>query len=467
MSDKASRAVIRGRELILDEANLNRNILRLAFPAVGEMLLRTLVGVVDSIMIGQALGEKGLASVGLAGGVVWPIFFLASSFSVGTTAIIARLWGARSYDEARGVAEQSIWLAVVIGALVTLVGLFLLPLLLRTYTDDPYLLEGASTYASVVAFAGVAWSLTMVGNSIMRGLGDNVRPLIITGTTNVLNIVLNYLLIFGPGPFPALGIYGAALASAISLGISALLSVSILFGGKSKIKLLLRETLRPVWRTIKRIFHVGTPAMVEDGLFRLGHLVTIYLITSLGSIALASHQVGVNVESISFMPGWGLAIASTTLVGQYLGAGRPDLARRAGFRASFYAVLLMGSMGVIFSLFAADLVGLFVKEGGGVGDSAVHSIGTLLIIIAALEQPALAVMMTLKGGLRGAGDTRWTLALSLIGFWGMRIPACFLAIKVFDWGIIGFWALATLVFYIRAVMVYGRFAGGKWQKLEV
>lgn len=471
MSDKPQRArrprTLGSSELILDEAHLNKNILRLALPAVGEMLLRTLVGVVDSIMIGQALGEKGLATVGLAGGLVWPVFFLASSFSVGSTAVIARLWGARSFDDARRVAGQSVWLGVVLGLVLTVVGVLLLPLLLKLYTDDPVLLAGARTYVSVVAYAGVAWVLTMVGNSIMRGLGDNIRPLIVTGSTNLLNITLNYLLIFGPGPFPALGIRGAALASAISLGLSALLAQFILFSGKTKIKLLFAEASKPVWKTIKRIFHVGAPAMVEQGVFRFGHLITVFLITSLGSVALASHQVGVHVESISFMPGWGLAMASTTLVGQYLGAGKPKLAERAGFRSAFYAVMLMGAMGVVFSLFASDLVGLFVKEGSGASNALVHELGTLLIVIAAVEQPGLALLMTLTGGLRGAGDTRWTLALSIIGLWGLRIPACFLAIKVFDWGIVGFWGLATFVFYLRAGLAYWRFSSGKWKALKV
>ncbi len=455
------------RELVLDEAHLTKNIFRLALPAIGEMLLRTMVGFVDTIMVGQALGEKGLAAIGLGGGIVWPFFFLASSFGVGSTAVVARLWGARSFAEARGVAGQSVWLAVVIGGFLSAAGAFLLPLVVDLYTDDPLLADSARIYVSTVSFAGLAWVVTMVNNSVMRGVGDNVRPLIITGVTNVLNITLNYLLIYGPGPFPELGIRGAALASAISLAVSGVLSLVIVYGGHSKVKIKLRDSLRPVWKTIRRIFHVGTPAMVEQAVFRFGHLLTTWLITSLGSVALACHKVGVHVESISFMPGWGLAIASTTLVGQYLGAEKPELAEKAGFRAAFYAALLMGSMGVIFGIFAGDLVGLFVREGSGASNLLVHEIGTLLITIAAVEQPALAILMTLTGGLRGAGDTRWTLALSIIGLWALRIPAAFLSIKVFDWGIIGFWSLASAVFFIRAGLAYWRFSSGKWKQLKV
>jgi len=483
----------RGENLILDEKHIGRNIFRLALPAVGEMILHTLVGVVDTIMIGQALGKEGVAAVGLGGGVIFPLLFLISSIGVGATAVVARLWGAEDFLEARKVGGQSILIALGLGAFVLLVGRFLMPLLPGIFTEDLMLAESARGYVEILSFSGLPWVTMMVGTSVLRGMGDNVRPLIITAVANVLNIILNYLLIFGIGPFPEMGIRGAALASTISISIAFIATLIILYGGLSKLRLQIAETLRPHWKTIKRIFHIGTPAIIEQGFFRIGHMVTVWIISSMGTLAMAVHQVGVQVESLSFMPGWGMAIASTTLVGQYLGAGKPELAEKVGYRAAFYAVIFMGAMGVIFALFSEGLVGVFIKEGGEglklisqssftadgnwlarvgqlfppISGASVLRTGSLLIVIAAMEQPALALMMTLTGSLRGAGDTRFTMLLSLIGFWGMRLPFALLAVFVFDWGIIGFWALATLAFYIRAGLVLGRFRNGKWKKLKV
>ncbi len=483
----------RADNLILDEAHIGRNIFRLALPAVGEMILHTLVGVVDTIMIGQALGTQGVAAVGLGGGVIFPLLFLVSSIGVGATAVVARLWGAKDYIEARKVGGQSLLISLGLGAFVLLVGRFLMPGLAGSFTDEAFLAESARGYVEIISLGGLPWVAMMVGTSVMRGVGDNVRPLIITAIANVLNVILNYLLIYGIGPFPEMGINGAALASAISITIAFIATLIILYGGFSKTRLRIAETLRPCWKTIKRIFHIGTPAIIEQGFFRIGHIVTVWIISSMGTLAMAVHQVGMQVESLSFMPGWGMAIASTTLVGQYLGAGKPELAEKVGYRSAFYAVIFMGAMGVVFALFSEELVGVFIKEGSTglklIGSSGLSSegnwlvrvgklfppingasvlrTGSLLIVIAAMEQPALALMMTLTGSLRGAGDTRFTMFLSLIGFWGMRLPFALLAVFVLDWGIIGFWALATLAFYIRAVLVLGRFRHGKWKKLKV
>ncbi len=488
--------MVRKENIILDAPHLNGNILRLALPAVGEMLLHTLVGVIDTIMIGQALGKEGVAAVALGGGVVWPLLFLLTSVGVGATAVVARLWGQRNYDEARFIGGQSMLISGGFGLFITAAGAFLLPLLLSIYKAEPVVMADAKTYVSILGLAGLPWVITLVGSAVMRGFGDNVRPLIISLIANVLNVALNYTFIYGLGPIEPMGVRGAALGTALSMTVAGIATLVILYGGFSKARLKVTETVRPDWSSIRRIFHVGTPAMLEQGVFRIGHIFSVWIVSQLGTVALAANMVCMQVESLSFMPGWGLAIASTTLVGQYLGAKEPNLAERASRRSAFYAMILMGVMGIVFALFAEDLVGLFIKEGtsgvkllGEGAASFVHTgegwfekipalfppaplgrvvpIGVVLITIAALEQPALAIMMTMMGGLRGAGDTRWTLALSAITFWGLRIPLALLAVFVFKWGIIGYWSVAIFGFYVRAGLSYWRFSGGKWKLLKV
>lgn len=488
--------MVREENLILDARHLSGNIFRLALPAVGEMVLQTMVGVVDTIMVGQALGKNGVASVALGGGVVWPILFLLTSVGVGTTAVVARLWGQRDRDGARFIGGQSILVALGFGLFLSAVGPFLLPLLLSLYKAEPAVMADATAYVRILCYAGLPWVVTMVGASVMRGFGDNVRPLVITLIANLLNVGFNYVFIYGLGPIEPMGVAGAALGSSLSMTAAGVATVVILYFGFTKERLKVIETVRPDWSAVRRIFHVGTPAMFEQGVFRVGQMVSVWIVSQLGTVALAANQVGIQVESLSFMPGWGLALASTTLVGQYLGAGEPELAEKAGRRSAVVALVLMGAMGVVFALFARDLVGVFIDESAtGVkllhtGAAAIlHSgqgwfenvpalfppapsgqvlpTGAVLITIAALEQPALAIMMPLTGGLRGAGDTRWTLILAAIGFWGLRIPFSLLAVFVFKWGIVGLWALSVLAFYIRAGLSYWRFSGGKWKGLKV
>jgi putative MATE family efflux protein len=488
--------VVREENLVLDARHLNGNIFRLALPAVGEMVLQTMVGVVDTIMIGQALGKDGVAAVALGGGVVWPVLFLLVSVGVGTTAVVARLWGQRDRDGARFIGGQSMFVALGFGLLLSVIGPFLLPLLLSLYRAEPAVMSDAATYMRILCYAGLPWVVTMVGGSVMRGLGDNIRPLVITFIANLLNVAFNYVFIYGLGPIEPMGVAGAALGSALSMTVAGVAATVILYLGFTKARLKVSETVRPDWSAVRRIFHVGTPAMFEQAVFRVGQMVSVWIVSQLGTVALAANQVGIQVESLSFMPGWGLALASTTLVGQYLGAGEPELAEKAGWRSAIAAVVLMGAMGVVFALFAEDLVGVFIDEGAtgvkllhGGAAAVTHTgqgwfekipslfppapsgrvlpTGAMLITIAALEQPALAIMMPLTGGLRGAGDTRWTLALAVIGFWGLRIPFSLLAVFVFKWGIVGFWALSVLAFYIRAGLAYGRFSGGKWKRLKV
>jgi putative MATE family efflux protein len=488
--------VVREENIILDARHLNGNIFRLALPAVGEMTLHTMVGVVDTIMIGQALGKNGVAAVALGGGIIWPILFLLTSVGVGSTAVVARLWGRRDRDGARFIGGQSMFVAGGFGLFLSVSGSFLLPLLLSLYSAEPAVMADATRYVRILCVAGLPWVVTMVGAAVMRGFGDNVRPLVVTLIANLLNVAFNYVFIYGLGPIEPMGVAGAALGSSLSMTAAGVATVIILYLGFTKAKLKVGETVRPHWSAVRRIFHVGTPAMFEQGVFRVGQMVSVWIVSRLGTVALAANQVGIQVESLSFMPGWGLAIASTTLVGQYLGAGEPELAEKSGWRSVIAAVVLMGAMGVVFALFAEDLVGVFIDEtAAGVkllhtgAAAVVHTgqgwfekvpalfppapsgqvlpTGAVLITIAALEQPALAVMMPLTGGLRGAGDTRWTLALAAIGLWGLRIPLSLLAVFVFKWGIVGFWALSVLAFYIRAGLSYWRFSGGKWKLLKV
>ena len=348
--------MVRQENLVLDAPNLNRNILRLALPAVGEMLLQTMVGVVDTIMVGQALGKDGVAAVALGGGVVWPILFLLVSVGVGSTAVVARLWGRRDHAGARYIGGQSMLIAGGFGVFLTVAGPLLLPLLLSVYGVEPTVMADAALYVRILCYASLPWVVTMVGASVMRGFGDNVRPLVITLIANLLNIGLNYAFIYGLGPIEPMGVRGAALGTALSMGVAAVGTLVILYLGFTKARLKVSETVRPDLAAVRRIFHVGTPAMFEQGVFRVGQMVSVWIVSQLGTVALAAHQVGIQVESLSFMPGWGLAIASTTLMGQYLGAGEPELAERSARRSVIAAVVLMGAMGVVFALFALSLI---------------------------------------------------------------------------------------------------------------
>jgi putative MATE family efflux protein len=452
----AARSQIRHRHPSLYEGRSGVSVtLRLALPAAGEQMLNMMVGIVDTFLVGH-IGAAALASVGLANQWVFMTNALFGAIAVGSTALIARSIGARDYDLANRTLRQSILIAAFIGVVATVLGLSLARPAVALMGAETESLALGTVYLRIVAAVFLPATLMFIANGVMRGAGDTRTPLKIMLVVNAINIVVAWSLINGAFGLPRLGVAGSALGAATARMTGGFLAV----GGRGSLRLTF-TTLRPDWEIIRRILRVGIPSGVEQLLFRFGQMSYARIVASLGTAAFAAHQVALNAESLSYMPGFGFAVAATTLVGQSLGAKDPDQAERNGYTAFTIGALLMGVMGVVFFLFPRPLVSFFTSD----PEVIAQGIGPLRLV--GLAQPALAATMIINGALRGAGDTRYPLYIVAGCIWGIRVPLAILFITVMGLGLQWAWVAMCADLFVRGVFAFLRYRGGKWKAIEV
>jgi putative MATE family efflux protein len=426
---------------------------------MGEQLLSMTVGIVDTFLVGH-LGAASLAAVGLANQWVFMAITLFGAIATGATALIARFTGAQDEDQANEVLCQSVLLGALIGVVATVLGLGLAsPAMALLGAEEDVIKLGAS-YLSVVSSILFFSTLMFIGNASLRGAGDTRTPLFVMLVVNVLNIVVAWTAINGPFGLPQLGVVGSALGAATGRLVGGVLVMAILLRGRAGIQLKLAGWC-PDLDLIRRILRVGLPTGLEQLMFRTGHMVFARILAELGTTAYAANQVAVNGWALSFMPGFGFALAATTLVGQSLGAKDPEGAQQRGYTAYRMGAGLMGIVGLAFLLFPAQIVAFFTDE------PQVIALGTMPLRMVGLIQPLLAATMIFAGGLRGAGDTRFPMMINGGAIWLIRLPLAYLLALVLGWGLPGAWAALALDMSLRGVLNFLRFRGGRWKTIKV
>ena len=450
------------RDEALDETKARvtlPQVLNLALPAVAEQMLNMMVGLVDTFLVGH-LGAASLAGVGLGNQFI----FLATSFfaavATGATALVARHIGAREPALANKIMNQSLTVGLVMALPLTLICFFGATAFMQIMGAQPDVVPLGAMYMRIVAPTLLASGLMFVGNAALRGAGDTRTPMMVMAVVNAVNIVVASLLVYGLGPFPALGVAGSALGAAIGRTSGCVLVMLLLLRGRSGLRLSLPQ-LRPDKAQLRRIMNIGLPAGVELLVMRLGMTVFAAVVAGLGTAAYAAHQVVMTSESISFMPGFGFGIAAATLMGQGLGARDPQRAEDGGLMSVKLAVAVMSSIGVLFFLFPQVFMGIFTS------DPEVIALGIMPLRIIAIAQPFLALTMTLSGALRGAGDTRGPLIVTTIGIWFVRIPLAFLLIGTAGFGLPAAWITMLTDQAFRSVFFVRRFRIGKWKLVRV
>jgi len=434
-----------------------RRVLRLAVPSAGEALLGMLVGLVNTYLVGH-LGAASLTAVGLAWQWAMAAMILFTAVGTGATALVARLVGAGDWDGANRVVLQALGLAAVTGVAASAILIVLAePAVALMGAEGEALAQGA-VYLRVVSSVYVVSAIMFIGNACMRGAGDTRTPMLVMAVVNVINVIVAWVLVEGVGPFPALGVLGAGLGSAVGRCVGGLLVVGLLMRGCAGLRL---RWVGPDLQVIRRILRVGLPASLDQLIFRLGMLAYVRVVSALGTVAFAAHQIALNGESISFMPGWGFAMAATTLVGQGLGARDPERAERDAMLAFWVAAGFMSVMGVAFMLWAPQIIGLFTEE------AEVVALGSTPLRLIGVVQPFLAAMMVFAGGLRGAGDTLTPLLVNGCAVWLLRVPLSLLVTRWLGWGLTGVWLVMALDLTVRGTVLLAQFKGGRWKTKEV
>jgi putative MATE family efflux protein len=273
-------------------------------------------------------------------------------------------------------------------------------------------------------------------------------------------VVLNYGFIFGKFGFPTLGVRGAGIATAIAFTWAAITYCIIFFSGRFPLKIS-RDGFSLDMSTVHRIIRIGIPASLQRIVMSGSMIFYVSIIAGFGTTALAAHQIGLRVESLSYMPGFGFAVAATALVGQNLGAKDPQKAGESGWEAAKLCVVLMGTAGFFMIIFPTQMARLFVS------DPQVVDLAAWYLRIVAISEPGLALVFTLSGGLQGAGDTRSPLYISIFGLWLFRIPLAYTLGVVLGWGAVGAWTAMTIDTFVRGGLYLFRFRQGKWKYMKV
>lgn len=453
---------VRGpRRLELTAECLNHNIAELALPAVGENLLTSMVYFSDAFLIGWLRDPHALAAVGLSGTFMNVFQAIFQAVSMSATAMVAQLCGACDEEGAARVAAQAASLALMgavgVGALFWLLAPSLLALMGATAETT----RQGVIYMRLVLLTSFAGYPMSVLNGIMRGSGDTRTPMHVTAVMNVWNVIAAAALIFGPGPLPAMGIAGAGLATASARLLGGVLAFAAVFRQRTMLRLQPHQLLHWDGDIVREIVRLSLPTAGEYAVRQTGSLLFMRIVSSLGDVALAAHQIAVNIESLSFMPGLGFSAAATTLVGQSLGAGKRELAEKSVTRTLTFAAAVMGTVGLGFALFGPAIASLF-----GATPEVVGAAGQA-IRIGALEQLPLSVIMSLSGSMRGAGDMKSPMFSTMTGVVLFRVPVVYLFAVTLGLGLNGVWFGTATDFCGRMVVLYLLFRRGAWKRARV
>ncbi len=450
-----------GRELeaeespVTDSAAERPSIWQLALPSILGNLSFTIVGVVQTKFVGE-LGAQALAAVGAGQRVFFAMQAILMAVSAGTTALVARAWGAGDYAEASRVTMASLMLAGAFSLMVTFLGFAFAPAIAGVFGLDERTLAMAAENIRWLCVFNVAFTVNFILPAALRAAGDAWTPLWVSGGVNVLNVPLLYLFVFGEFGFPAMGVAGAAVAAGLSFAVGGLVLLGLWLRQQFRVKFVSRGW----WRRerLRQLLDIGYPAAVEQFVFQIGFFIFLMLIGNYyGTEAFAAYNIGVNMLAVCMTVGFGFSIAGSTLVGQHLGANDHEGAMRSGWRANALAMLSMGALGVLVIFFAEELATFFL------GDEPLtirHTVNFTYLLGAMM--PLLAVEFAIGGSLRGAGDTRFPLMATIAGLIVMR---CGLAALATFLGLPVVWVYAALVgdYLLKSSMLIWRFHSGRWK----
>jgi putative MATE family efflux protein len=377
---------------------------------IGENLLQTLLGVVDTILV-AGLGVVALAGVGAALQVIYVIIAALSALSVGASVLVAQAFGAGDMAAASRYARQSLLWSALIALPLALFGLWLTPAIIALFGLQSDVAQVAQEYLHVTIATIVALTTALIGGGVLRGVGDSRTPMLSTLLSNIVNIVLAYALIYGHFGLPALGAVGSAWATFVSRLLGAVLLVGVLWRGRNGVRVGGAGEWWPHFWAARQVLRIGLPAALEEVLIIGAFAMLTPVVAGLGTVALAAHRVVINALSLSFLPGIGFGLAATALVGQAIGARRADEASAFTRIALRWAAIWMGALGVVFLLFAPQLMRLFTD------DVQMIAIGSAAIRVVALTQPLWAASFVYAGALRGTGNTRTPLLITGVSIW--------------------------------------------------
>jgi len=424
-----------------------------------EMVLESLFAVVDVAFVGR-LGADAVATVGLTESMLSLVFAVGMGLSLSTTAMVARRIGEKDPEGAADAAVQAIFLGLIISLAIGLPCLLFAPNLLRLMGATPQIVAVGSGYTRICLGGSCAVLLLFLNNAIFRGAGDAAIAMRLLWVSNIINLFLDPCLIFGWGPFPRLGVTGAALATFTGRSIGVMYQFYRLLKGTERIRVLARQ-IRVHFSVLWRLVRVSLTGILQFAIAHTSWIGLVRIVSTFGAAALAGYTIAIRIVIFVILPSWGLSNAAATLVGQNLGAGKPDRAEAAVWRTGLYNVLFLGAVGVFFVVFAEPVVRLFIS------DPEVVALGTACLRIVSYGNLGYAYFMVMMQAFNGAGDTITPTIVNFFGFWLLEIPLAYVLAKPMGMKSNGvFFSIAISESAMAAASAI-LFKQGRWKKKKI
>jgi len=453
------RDAVRGTHHDYTAGSIGRAIVLLAIPMVLEMGMESIFAVVDVFWVSR-LGPDAVATVGLTESMLTLVYTAAMGLSIGVAATVARRIGEKRPDAAAETAVQGIAMGLVVAAFVAVLGVSLAPHLLGVMGATPAVTAIGSGYTRMMLGGSATVLLIFLINAIFRGAGDAAIAMRVLWLANAINILLGPCLIFGLGPFPKLGVTGAAIATTIGRGTGVLYQIYRLTRGDARVAVRrIHLALKPaIMTSLIRLSGSGTFQVLVGTASYIG---LVRIVSTFGSAALAGYTIAIRLVVFCLLPSWGLSNAAATMVGQSLGAGKPERAERAVWIASGYNMAVLGSVGVLFIILANPIVGLFTH------DPTAAPTGALALRTMSFGFLFYALGMVLTSAFNGAGDTWTPTWINLACFWAFEIPLAYVLARVAGVGPFGVFLAITVGYSSFAVVSALLFRRGKWKLRRV
>jgi putative MATE family efflux protein len=435
----------------LSPKQMRRVIYALAFPIVGTNLLLRGVGIVDTAMVGH-ISAEAQAAVGMSQWIIGFMMALMQGVNIGGVISVAGFTGAGDDEKRVSSADTAFWMAVTAALLMTVASFIFVRPMSYAMGADEALSARVGSYMLIIALFFVSKGMILVTSGIFQGFGDTKTPFRVIMGVNAIHLLIAFPLTFGMLGFPRLEIEGVALATGLSETMGAAFLIFLAY----KKKLLCFECVS--FERLRNIVRLGLPVFGERIMTTIMQMTYTRLVLLTAVSAYAAHSVGMMIESVSFLPGFGFAQATTTLVGQNIGARLPRRAREYGNQALLIALSVMGFLGLTYWFFPGIWMRIFSN------DPEVIKYGILFCKFAAVIQIPLALTLVLAGSLRGAGQTRWVMYSTVVGAWGFRVTIAYILGWHFGLGIFYIWLAMPIDWTVRAVMLYLRYSRGKWSQ---
>ncbi|MBA4336407.1 MATE family efflux transporter [bacterium] len=437
-----------------------KSLIALALPIVFANVLQTAYQLVDTFWVGR-LGAEAVAAVSLSFPIIFLLISLGGGLAIAGTILVSQYKGSGNLNQIDHVSAQTLIMMVIVSVIFSVIGYFISEPVMQFMGAGPDVLAQSVSYLQI-SFMGLTFMFAyFVFQSLMRGIGDVKTPLYIVFGTVILNLILDPLFIFGWGPIPGFGVSGAAIATIGTQGLAAIIGLVLLFSGKYGIHLKWRN-FKFDFPLIKKMFFLGFPSSIAQSMRALGMAVMAFLVASFGTLTVAAYGIGSRMFSFIIIPALGLAMATTTLVGQNIGAGKMERAQEVTRLASIISFVFLSALGVLMFIFAVPLTAAFIPN-----DPQVIESGSFFVKIMALSFGFVGIQQTINGAFMGSGSTMASMILSIISLWVFQFPLAYLLSNHTSLAETGIWWSFPISNILATIVTIIWYKKGDWKKKKL